>query len=68
MLECLLGCVCGAIIGVIIARLRPYGVIKIDTSNPEKDLYKLEIKDLDGLPKKKRIVLKIDTRAKLSQE
>lgn len=59
---------CGVIVGLIISRMRTYGTLKIDTSNPEKDLYKLEIKDLNTLPKKKCIVLKVDARAKLSQE
>lgn len=59
---------CGVMLGVITSRLFTYGTIKIDKSNPEKDLYKLEIKDLNTLPKKKCIVLKVDARAKLSQE
>lgn len=59
---------CGVIVGLIISRMRTYGTLRIDTSNPEKDVYKIELKDLDGLPKKKYIVLKVDPKAKLSQE
>ena len=35
------------------------GVLRIDQSNPEKDIYRLEIDNLDILPKKKKIVLKV---------
>ncbi len=44
------------------------GTIKIDRSNPEKDVYRLEIDDLDNLSKKKRVILKIDPNADLSQQ
>lgn len=44
------------------------GTLKIDRSNPEKDLYLFEIDDLDELSKKKRILLNIDHDANLSQE
>lgn len=44
------------------------GVLKIDNSNFEKDIYRIEIKDLDVLPYKKHIFLKVDNAADLSQE
>lgn len=44
------------------------GVLKIDHHNPSKDVYKIEIGDLDRLSKKKRIVLKVDPNADLSQK
>ena len=44
------------------------GTIKIDSTNPEKDVYRLEINDLDSLKKKKRIVLRVDHHADLSQK
>ena len=47
---------------------RPAGVLKIDRSNPEKDVYRFEIDDLDSLHKKKRIVLKVDNDAAISHE
>lgn len=43
------------------------GVLRIDHSNPEKDSYRFEISDLDSLSRKKKIVLKIDNYADLSQ-
>lgn len=45
------------------------GKLKIDQTNPEKDLYLVEFDvDLDKLPKKKWIILRVDAKAKLSQE
>lgn len=65
------GCLAiGILIGVVIALLwRPTdGVIRIDHSNPEKDLYRFEIDSLEKLEKKKKIILKIDHYADLSQK
>lgn len=53
---------CIGIVGLIV------GVLKIDHSDPEKDLYRFEIEDLDKLSKRKMIVLKIDHNADLSQK
>ena len=36
------------------------GILRIDQSNPEKDIYRLEIDNLDILPRKKKIVLKVE--------
>lgn len=44
------------------------GVLKIDHMNPEKDVYRFEIDDLDNLGKKSRITLRIDHNANLSQD
>ena len=49
-------------------RLFTDGTLYIDTSNPEKDVYRFKIDYLDDLKKKKRIVLKVDKNAKLSQD
>lgn len=65
------GCLAiGILIGVVIALLwRPTdGVIRIDHSNTEKDLYRFEIDSLEKLEKKKKIILKIDHYADLSQK
>lgn len=62
--------VCGVIFGVVIMYTRkPSGTLRIDHSNPEKDIYRMEFEgDLDELNKKKRIILKVDNNANLSQE
>jgi hypothetical protein len=41
------------------------GVLKIDHSNPEKDVYRFEIDRIESLNKKKRVVLKVDHNAVL---
>lgn len=44
-----------------------HGTLRIDHSDPEKDIYRLEIGDLDKLNRKSYIELKIDHHANLSQ-
>ena len=36
-----------------------FGIITIDQTDLIKDMYKIEIEDLDALEKKKRVVLKV---------
>ena len=58
------------VVGYILGIFFPHkstGTLKIDHSNPEKDLYRFEIDDLDKLSSKKRIILSIDNKADLSQ-
>lgn len=52
----------GLIVGVAIKKLHHYsGVLKIDTSDPETDMYSIEITDpLDDIPKMKTVTFKID--------
>ena len=59
----------GAIVTNIIHwRHTTTGTLKIDQSNPEKDVYRLEIDNLDTVAKKKHIYLKVDPKADLSQK
>lgn len=44
------------------------GTLYIDHTNPDKDIYRIAIDDLDKLSNKKRIVLRVDNDAHLSQE
>ena len=56
----IIGMIIGSIISNIIFYLRSgYGILKIDETNPEKDMYKFIIDDLKKLKKKKRMILKI---------
>lgn len=55
----------GLIIGMLISGIISYfkkasGVLQINHSNPEKDVYKFCIDDLDVLDKKKSITIKIE--------
>ena len=46
-----------------------YGTLRIDHTNPEKDLYRIDINgNFDNISKEKRIVLKVDNDANLSQK
>ena len=72
-MECLLiliGLLVGSIVSNIIffIRYRTVGTLRIDHSDPEKDVYRIEIDDLDGLSKKKHVILKVDNNADLSQK
>lgn len=62
------GVLVGSIIYAIIQGVSmTHGTLRIDHSDPEKDVYRLEIGDLDKLNKKRYIELKIDHHADLSQ-
>lgn len=63
----IVGVVLGAILTVLIMYGRkPSGTLRIDHSNPEKDIYRFDIDDFDSLSKQKQIVMKIDNNADLS--
>ena len=66
----LIGLLVGSIVSNIIffIRYRKAGTLRIDHSDPEKDVYRIEIDDLDGLSKKKHVILKVDNHADLSQK
>lgn len=62
------GVLVGSIIYAIIQGVSmAHGTLRIDHSDPEKDVYRLEIGDLDKLNKKHYVELKIDHHADLSQ-
>lgn len=42
------------------------GILKIDHSDSKKDVYRIEIGDLDILPHKKHIILKVENDTNLS--
>lgn len=65
----LIGIVIGSIVSNIIFYIRTgSGTLRIDHSNPDKDLYRFEIDDLDKLDSQKKVLLKIDHNANLSQQ
>lgn len=68
-IECLITAIVEIIILIIFYRTHSLsGTLRIDHSNPDKDVYRIELDDLDNLSKKKRIVLQVDNNAELSQE
>lgn len=63
----------GVLVGLYIGAYTrvPYktnGILRIDHSNSEKDLYRFEIDDLESLDTKTLIVLKIDHNADLTRK
>lgn len=63
----------GIIVGMVLASLiylacNTVGTLKIDHTNSEKDIYRIEINDLEELNHRARIVLKVDHDADLSHE
>ena len=69
VLSCLIGIAVGASVTNCIFYLRSrFGVLRIDHSNPDKDVYRLEIDKIDDISKKNRVVLKVDNNADLSQK
>lgn len=64
-----MGVIVTGVFSAILVKVRTsYGTLKIDHSNPEKDIYRFDVNDLDGLSNKKRITLKVDNHADLSQK
>lgn len=49
-------------------RIKHDGVLKIDISNANKEVYRFEVNEIDKLKNKKRITLKVDTSFVASQE
>lgn len=64
----LVGIIIGILIALLTVLLSNSGTLRIDHSNPEKDLYRFDIDNLDELSRRKRIVLKVDNHADLSQK
>ena len=65
----LIGCFIGSVITSFIYSIKTsYGTLRIDHSNPEKDVYRFDVDDIDELSNKKRIVLKVDNNAIISHK
>lgn len=65
----LFGVLVGLYIGVYTrVPCKAHGILRIDHSNSEKDLYRFEINDLESLDTKTQIVLKIDHNADLTRK
>ncbi len=69
VLSCLIGVAVGSSVMNCIFYLRSgFGVLRIDHSDPDKDVYRLDIDKIDDISKKKRVLLKVDHHADLSQK
>ena len=61
----LAGFLTGGAIASCILYSKNDGILKIDHSDSKKDVYRIEIGDLDVLPHKKHIILKVENDANL---
>lgn len=57
-----------SVIDIFDRRSATEGVLVIDHSNPEKDVYRFEIDDLERLSQKKKIIVRIDQINRRSQK
>ena len=55
----------GCVVATCVLYFKIDGALKIDHSDSKKDVYRIEIGDLDVLPYKKHIVLKVENDADL---
>ena len=66
--------IAGVLVGIIASYVfqvvqTAYGTLRIDHTDPEKDLYRIDIDgNFDNISKEKRIILKVDNNADLSQK
>jgi hypothetical protein len=63
----IVGFIAGIIFTLLCCRKKPAGTLRIDRSNPNKDIYRFDVGDLDKLSTKRRIVLDIDPNAHFTQ-
>ena len=69
LLMCVVSSLVSSIVTVLIIFLKSvHGTLRIDRSDPNKDIYRLDLDDLDVLTRKKRVILNIDHHANLSQK
>ena len=68
-LMCVVSSLMGSNATVLIIFLKSVrGTLRIDHSDPNKDIYRLELDDLNVLTRKKLVILDIDHHANLSQK
>ena len=65
----LLGVAVGVTITLVVIAIKSsLGKLLIDRSNPNKDVYRIDIGHIENLHKKKYVWLKVDPNADLSQK
>ena len=47
---------------------KTFGTLRIDHTNPEKDIYRIDIDELDKLSTQHKIILRVDNHADLTQK
>lgn len=64
----MLGVLIGIGVGKLFRSVKSVGVLRIDRTNPEKDLYTIEIENLECLNDVSEVLLKVDNNANLSND
>ena len=65
----ILGLIAGSIVATIIFYVRiPIGTLKIDRTNPEKDVFRIDIENLHEFKKRTKVLLIVDPNADLSND
>ena len=65
----LIGCIITAIVCGFMYRYKAgTGILRIDHSNPKKDIYRFDVDNLDDLSSKDKLIMKIDHNADLSYQ
>ena len=65
----LISCMISSIVTIILRNWKTSsGTLRIDHTNPDKDVYRIEIDDIDSLKGKRYLRLNIDHNANLSQD
>ena len=70
VISCLIGVFIGVTVSSIIQHVESsYGTLHVDSSDPDKDIYRLDVHgELVELRKKKYVVLRVNKDVNLSQE
>lgn len=58
----------GSMVATVMCNAASGGTLNIDRSNPEKDIYLLDVGDLEKFQKKRYIVLKVNPNANLKSD
>lgn len=61
------GVLIGVVVTLIFQRLFTNGTLLIDRTDPEKDVYRIDLNSLYNLHKKRHVTLKVNPNADLSQ-
>ena len=62
------GLIVGGLLAWLVVLRLLVGTLKIDRDNPEKDVYRFDVTDIDALAKRKYILLQVESNSHLSQE
>lgn len=62
------GVIVGGLLTCLIGLRMLVGTLKIDHDNPEKDVYRFEVQDIDSLSKRKYVLLQVESDSHFSHE